>query len=236
MYHRCVSLSRSTNRAHLGRFLSGIAIFLLSAVFFQREYGIRFNRSYLEGLHKFCFPVYIYVILGWVVFYINSFIINYYNTTSDVGIYDFALKVVLLIDVTQTAVSATINPRIYQIWTDTGLQKKYNRRESVSSCFYHVQRDHDCCIYFALPCLFNFSCAMKAIMQYSLSFLFLLFLLPSGYWQIPTIIRLCISKRQEGCLVHTDTVHWCRLSAVWPSCSGFGLEGPSGVFSCLRWP
>ena len=106
-----------------GRFLSGIAIFLLSAVFFQREYGIRFNRSYLEGLHKFCFPVYIYVILGWVVFYINSFIINYYNTTSDVGIYDFALKVVLLIDVTQTAVSATINPRIYQIWTDTGMQK-----------------------------------------------------------------------------------------------------------------
>ena len=44
-----------------------------------------------------------------MVFYINSFIINYYNTTSDVGIYDFALKVVLLIDVTQTAVSATIS-------------------------------------------------------------------------------------------------------------------------------
>ena len=42
------------------------------------------------------------------------------------GIYDFALKVVLrTIDVTQTQlVSATINPSVsIRFWTDTGLQK-----------------------------------------------------------------------------------------------------------------
>ena len=68
----------------------------------------------LEGLHKFLFPVYIYVINGLGGISINSFIINYYNTTSDVGIYDFALKVVLLIDEFQTAVMWLLNnPRIY---------------------------------------------------------------------------------------------------------------------------
>ena len=121
-----------------GRLLSGLLIFLLAGVFFYREYGIRFRRSYLKNLHQFCFPVYLFMILGWVVFYINSFIINYFGTTADVGIFDFALKCVLLIDVAQTAIAQTINPRIYQIWTYNNLQRSTtgeNRFHNVFSMF-----------------------------------------------------------------------------------------------------
>lgn len=117
-----------------GRFLSGLLIFILALLYFQREYGIRFIRSYLTGFHRFCMPVYLFVLLGWVVFYINNFIINYFSTTADVGIYDFALKVVLIIEVVQIAISATINPRIYQMWTDTGLQ----RSTTGENRFHHV--------------------------------------------------------------------------------------------------
>jgi O-antigen/teichoic acid export membrane protein len=128
----------SLNGPIWGRLLSGLLIFLLAAIFFYREYGIKFRRKYLKDLHQFCFPVYIFMILGWIVFYINSFIINYFGTTADVGIFDFALKCVLLIDVTQTAIAQTINPRIYQIWTDNNLKRSTigeNRFHNVFSMF-----------------------------------------------------------------------------------------------------
>jgi O-antigen/teichoic acid export membrane protein len=121
-----------------GRFLSGFLIFILALIYFQREYGIRLIRSYMSGFHRFCLPVYLFVLLGWVVFYINNFIINYYSTTADVGVYDFALKVVVLIEVVQIAISATINPRIYQMWTDTGLTRSTlgeNRFHNVFTMF-----------------------------------------------------------------------------------------------------
>lgn len=106
-----------------GRLLSGGLIFLLALIFFIREYGIYFKWKYLEGIHRFCFPVYLYLLLGWGVFYINTLVINFFSSSADVGIFDFALKCVLLVDVTQTAISQTINPRIYQIWTDNDLDR-----------------------------------------------------------------------------------------------------------------
>ncbi|MFN3939997.1 MAG: lipopolysaccharide biosynthesis protein [Chitinophagales bacterium] len=105
-----------------GRLLSGVAIFMLALFFFMREYGLYYDKSLLKGLHSFCVPVAGFYILTWALFYLNNYILNAFATAADVGIYDFALKCVLLIEITQTSIAQTLNPRIYDIWTKDKLR------------------------------------------------------------------------------------------------------------------
>ncbi|MFZ1824146.1 MAG: polysaccharide biosynthesis C-terminal domain-containing protein [Chitinophagales bacterium] len=106
-----------------GRLLSGALIFLLAGIFFIREYGLHFDTSMLKGLHRFCIPVAGFYVLTWVLAYINNYILNDLATLTDVGIYDFALKCVLLIEITQTSLAQTFNPKIYDMWSATGMRK-----------------------------------------------------------------------------------------------------------------
>lgn len=106
-----------------GRLLSGALIFLLAGIFFIREYGLHFDASMLRGLHRFCIPVAGFYVLTWVLVYINNYILNDLATLTDVGIYDFALKCVLLIEITQTSLAQTFNPKIYDMWSATGMRK-----------------------------------------------------------------------------------------------------------------
>lgn len=99
-----------------GRLLSGAAIFLLAFYFFIKQYGLHYKPELIKGLHTYCLPVLAYALLIWIVAYINNYILNAMETTSDVGIYDFAIKCTLLIETVQVGVLGTINPRIYNIW------------------------------------------------------------------------------------------------------------------------
>ncbi len=105
-----------------GRLLSGIAIFLFAFFFFAKEYGIHYKPELLTGFHKYCLPVLGFLLLTWVMYYINNYIINAFETTADVGIYDFALKCTLLIEVVQVGLLGTINPKIYQIWKNKNIR------------------------------------------------------------------------------------------------------------------
>lgn len=106
-----------------GRLLSGAFIFLLAGAWFIREYGLFFDFSLLKGLHRFCIPVVGFYIFSWVLGYINNYILNDLTTLTDVGIYDFALKCVLLIEIAQTSLAQTFNPKIYDIWSQSGVRK-----------------------------------------------------------------------------------------------------------------
>lgn len=118
-----------------GRLLSGVAIFLLAGIFFIREYGLHFDSSMLKGLHRFCIPVAGFYILTWVLGYINNYILNDMATTADVGIYDFALKCVLLIDITQTSLAQTFNPRIYDMWSASGIRESTQEENRYHNTF-----------------------------------------------------------------------------------------------------
>ena len=56
--------------------------------------------------------------MSWVLSYIDRYIINYFLTTSDVGVYDFAVKCTLLIDFLLMGIANSIVPKIYKIWSD----------------------------------------------------------------------------------------------------------------------
>lgn len=118
-----------------GRLLSGAGIFLLAFVFFIREYGLHYDKNLLNGLHRFCVPVAGFYILTWALFYINNYILNAFTSTADVGIYDFALKCVLLIEITQTSIAQTFNPRIYDIWTKDKLRESTPEENRLHNVF-----------------------------------------------------------------------------------------------------
>lgn len=117
-----------------GRLLSGVAIFLLAFYFFMKQYGLHYKPELIKGLNTYCFPVFVYALLIWVVAYINNYIINAMETTADVGIYDFAIKCTLLIETVQVGVLGTINPRIYTIWKRNSI----NAGTAEENRYYHV--------------------------------------------------------------------------------------------------
>lgn len=113
-----------------GRLLSGAGIFLLSLVGFARVAGISFRFNVLKGLHIFCIPYVLYVLLTWLSANIDRFIINDLIDAEHVAIFDFAVKCSLLIDFVQTGMVSAIYPEVFGIWTKTnatGTSKETNR-------------------------------------------------------------------------------------------------------------
>ncbi len=103
-----------------GRLLSGVGIFIICAIFLIRENRFRFNFSLPEGFHNFCFPYMVYLIMIWIVANIVRFIINNNLDSHTLGVYDFALKCVVLIEFVQGGIAAAFYPEIFSIWKANG--------------------------------------------------------------------------------------------------------------------
>lgn len=105
-----------------GRLLSGIAIFLWAFIWIMIEYGWHSKWLYLMPLFAFCLPLILLNVLAWILSYIDRYFINHYLTTSDVGIYDFAVKCTILLDFFQTGLAYAIQPRVFSYWKEHGLK------------------------------------------------------------------------------------------------------------------
>ncbi len=101
-----------------GRLLPSALLFVLTFFFFAKEFGIKLHKEFIPDMVKFCLPLVYYAIIMWGASYGDRFIINYLLTPFDVGIYDFGMKWVMLIDVVLLALTNTINPAIFRIWAD----------------------------------------------------------------------------------------------------------------------
>jgi O-antigen/teichoic acid export membrane protein len=99
-----------------GRLLSGVGIFLMALWFLWSNYGINFKFRYIKGLHKFCAPYLVYLILVWLVANVDRIIINDAMSEAKVGLYDFAVRCTLLIDLLQNGLIAAVNPVVFTIW------------------------------------------------------------------------------------------------------------------------
>ena len=121
-----------------GRFLSGGLIFLLTLFFGLREFGISFKIPFIREIRNYATPIVIFSLLTWVLGYINNFILKSFNTSADVGTYNFALTCTLIIEYAALGLLSTINPRIYKLWKSNSIKEssaEENRYNHVFSAF-----------------------------------------------------------------------------------------------------
>jgi O-antigen/teichoic acid export membrane protein len=103
-----------------GRLLSGVGIFAMSLWFLAGNYGISFQFKEIKGLHKFCFPFIIYLVLVWLVANVDKLIINSSMDAGKVGLFDFAVRCTLLVDLLQNGLMGAVNPVVFSMWKDSG--------------------------------------------------------------------------------------------------------------------
>jgi O-antigen/teichoic acid export membrane protein len=107
-----------------GRMLPSAFSFLVVLYFMIREFGIGFKKEFLKGIVSFCTPMLVYALFLWIVSYIDRFIIKHFLVDPlYVGIFDFGVKLTLMIDFVQMGLANTIQPKIYNIWKDNNLRE-----------------------------------------------------------------------------------------------------------------
>jgi O-antigen/teichoic acid export membrane protein len=108
----------------LGRLIPMTISFLLSVIFISAEFGLKINNGLFRPLLSFCIPILVFSLLVWVVNNIDRFVITHFiPDTTFVGIFDIAVKITLFIELIQTGLMNTINPKIFRIWKDQDLRE-----------------------------------------------------------------------------------------------------------------
>ncbi|MFZ4546059.1 MAG: lipopolysaccharide biosynthesis protein [Bacteroidales bacterium] len=100
-----------------GRLLSGLGIFLLAIFYFNKEYRLRFSSKYWSLFRKFCTFLVFYQLLSWTLSNIDKFIIGHFLSPTDVALFDFALKCLVVIEFLQNGLSSAIIPLVFSHWT-----------------------------------------------------------------------------------------------------------------------
>lgn len=118
-----------------GRLFSGIGIFILAIVYLIVNYGISFQVNALKGLNKFCFPYVIYLVFVWLLANADRYIINNTLNASTVGLYDFALRCTMLIELLQNGLMAAVNPTVFNLWKEKGSIQGYSETNRYFSGF-----------------------------------------------------------------------------------------------------
>ncbi|MCX6268204.1 MAG: polysaccharide biosynthesis C-terminal domain-containing protein [Bacteroidetes bacterium] len=101
-----------------GRLLSGVGIFLLALFYFVKEFGISFHIKLIKGMAVFCFPLLVSYILYWVSANVDRYIIAYFLSASDVGIFVFAIQCTLILDFFHSGLTASIFPKVFNLWKE----------------------------------------------------------------------------------------------------------------------
>jgi O-antigen/teichoic acid export membrane protein len=112
------------NGPMFGRLIPAAFTFCTVIYYLISEFGFRYNKEMVRKIVSFCTPFVIYALLIWSVSYIDRFIITYFLVDPTfVGIFDFAVKCTLLIDLFQSGLANAISPKIYTIWKDQNLRE-----------------------------------------------------------------------------------------------------------------
>ena len=92
----------------LAAFLSGL--WALFRIF--REFGVHFNYPLLRTSFHFNLYTFIYQLLQWVINYLDRIIMVFYLSLSEVGVYDFAMKCLLIIEFILNGLHNTFYPKV----------------------------------------------------------------------------------------------------------------------------
>lgn len=77
-----------------------------------REFGFRFNFPLLETSLAFNFYTFLYQLLQWVVNYFDRILMVFFLALSDVGVYDFAVKCLLVIEFLLNGLHSAFYPQV----------------------------------------------------------------------------------------------------------------------------
>ncbi len=101
-----------------GRLISGLIIFLIAHYVFLKNGTLKYERSFIPELVKFCSPFVFYVLCIWVLGQIDRYFLQAYIPKADLNTYDLALKCFFGVEFIQNTLYGIINPKIYQIWNN----------------------------------------------------------------------------------------------------------------------
>ncbi|KAB2872212.1 MAG: oligosaccharide flippase family protein [Bacteroidales bacterium] len=113
-------LPLSLNGPIWGRFIGALITFIWAVVYLTNESKLKYDSSILKRLLHYSAPLYIYSILYWVVANIDRYFILGLMSESYVAIFDFAIKMTLVIEFLQNGLSSAINPKVFKIWKENG--------------------------------------------------------------------------------------------------------------------
>lgn len=77
-----------------------------------REFGVHFDYPLLRGSLAFNFYTFLYQLLQWVVNYFDRILMVFFLVLSDVGVYDFALKCLLVIEFLLNGLHSAFYPKV----------------------------------------------------------------------------------------------------------------------------
>lgn len=103
-----------------GRFISSVVGFIWALVYFGGASKFKFEKKMLKELISYSTPVFIYSLLFWAISSIDRYIILDVLTASKVGIFDFAIKMTMLVEFLQSGLNSAINPKVYKLWKKGG--------------------------------------------------------------------------------------------------------------------
>jgi O-antigen/teichoic acid export membrane protein len=95
-----------------GRLLANLILGLWAILRIFREFGVHLNLSILKESFSFNFYTFVHQVLQWVVNYFDRVIMVFYLTLSEVGVYDFAMKCLVVIEFVLNGLHNTFYPKV----------------------------------------------------------------------------------------------------------------------------
>jgi O-antigen/teichoic acid export membrane protein len=116
-----------------GRLLAGLvsAIWVLARIF--REFGFHTQSPWQHTSLSFNAYTFVYQLQQWAINYLDRFLIMFFMPLSTVGVYDFALKCVVPIELMLNGLNASINPSVISLITE---QKTKGATVQINRYFY----------------------------------------------------------------------------------------------------
>jgi O-antigen/teichoic acid export membrane protein len=116
-----------------GRFIAAIimGVWALQRIF--REFGIHFNYPLLRSSFSFNLYTFIYQLLQWVINYFDRILLLFYISLSSIGVYDFGLKCLLIIEFLLNGLHNSFYPRI----VSTIINQKEKQSTPEINRYYH---------------------------------------------------------------------------------------------------
>jgi O-antigen/teichoic acid export membrane protein len=95
-----------------GRFLAAIIMGIWALVRVFAEFGIHFNYPLLRSSFSFNLYTFIYQILQWVINYFDRILLLFYISLGTIGIYDFGVKCLLVIEFILNGLHNSFYPKV----------------------------------------------------------------------------------------------------------------------------
>lgn len=209
----------------LGRFYSGLIIFLLSFYGFIKHYKFQYDRKFFIEALNFSIPMFIFFVFNWAMNYYDRIIIENNMSLSDLAVYDFATKCTLPFEFLQNGLFAAITPIIFKIWRETNSREstqEVNRYFNGYSALFLILVPLSCLIIpFIVPIVINkaiYFDSFKYIGMMAVGYCF------KAYYFIYYIVVLYYNKTKIMPLVYV-ILATIQIVLMYFSASYFGIMG-----------